>query len=390
MKKKIKVLHIISGLNIGGAETVLYRLLSNLDKNIFESQVISLSDFGPIGNKIRTLGIYVIALGMRRGVPNPLYILRLIILLRKIRPDVIQTWMHHADLIAGIAGKLSGPVPIIWNIRVSSLDKSKEKCTTRWTVKLCALLSHFVPNLIISVAESAKRDAINQGYDGRRIITIPNGVDANIFKPDSQSKRKVRKQLNVPVTSTLIGLIARFDPQKDHQNFIRAASLVWRNFPEAYFLMCGDDVKWENRELNDMILRAGLKSNCFLLGRCDDIPLITASLDIAVLSSSYGEGLPNVIIEAMACGIPCIATDVGDSALIVGNIGKIVPKKNPKLLALGIIELLSIRNYQRIRLGKMARERVLKYFSIERMVASYEKIYKNIYKFKKDYSSFSF
>lgn len=374
----IRILHIISGLNTGGAETVLHRLLSKIDQNTFYSEVISLTDIGTIGKKIKELGVTVKALDMKRGVPNPYYILKIIKIIKEMKPDIIQTWMFHADLIGGIAGRLSGSNPIVWNIRNSSLNDGKIKRTTQWTIAACAKVSHLIPHKIIIVSEKAKMDFIKAGYDKNKIRIVYNGIDTNLFKPNSQAKEIFCKEHVVPEDCFLIGLIARFDPQKDHYNFIKAAHLVSREYPSSYFVLCGEGVVWENTNLVHWINEFDLKNSFRLLGNCENIEQITASLDLAVLTSSYGEGFPNVLAEAMACGVPCVSTNVGDAKTIVGNTGIIVPPNNSEALSNAISNLLAIKESERKKMGLKARQRIENNFSLMNMVKKYEGLYKDI------------
>jgi len=370
----MKMLHIITGLNTGGAETMLYRLLAHMDRALFEPEVISLMDIGPIGKKIQAMGIPVRALGMRQGIPNPLHVIRLIRWLKKDPPHVIQTWMYHADLIGGLAAKLVKDISVNWGIHHSNLDPEYTKRSTIWTVRACAFLSKWLPDQIVSCSEASRRLHIEWGYPIDRIIVIPNGFDYNTHKPDPRARLTMRRELEISDETPLIGLIARFSPLKDHFNFIEAASLLHLRLSEAHFLLCGDDVVWGNTELAGWIKSANIHDRCHLLGRRDDVHQVMAALDIAS-SSSSGEAFPLVIGEAMLCGVPCVVTDVGDSALIVGETGKVVPPKDPQSLACAWFELLKMEKEQRKQLGILARQRVIENFSLDAVVHQYQMLY---------------
>ena len=371
-----KVLHIITGLNTGGAEMMLYKLLSGMDRTTIEVEVISLMDIGPVGRTIQGLGLPVRALGMRRGVPNPLVILRLARWLRKDPPLYIQTWMYHADLIGGLAAK-QADIPVIWGIRHSNLDLQSVKRTTAWTAKACAWLSRWLPARIVCCSEASRRVHRELGYAEDRIVVIPNGFDLAAFKPDPEARLSVRRELGIPEEALLIGLVGRFNPQKDHRTLVAAAAHLCACLPGVQFLLCGDGITWNNLDLAEWITAVDLPGRFHLLGRREDIPRITASLDIAT-SSSSSEGFPNVIGEAMACGVPCVVTDVGDSALIVDKTGRVVPPGDPRALANGWCELIEMGPEGRNRLGLLARRRIEEHFNLPLIVARYEQLYREV------------
>lgn len=375
----MKVLHVITGLGTGGAETMLYRLVSRIDRATFESEVISLIDIGPIGQKIQALGVSVRALGMCPGVPNPLAVLQLAYWLQQDPPQVIQTWMYHADLVGGLAARLAGRIPVAWGIRHSTFEPQTTKRITIWTAMACARLSRWLPARIVCCSEASRRTHAQLGYAADKMVVIPNASDLAVFRPDPAARQSVRQELGIPEKAPLIGLVARFHPQKDHRNFVQAAARLHACVAESHFLLCGDGITWENPELAEWIEAAGIQSQCHLLGRREDIPRLTAAVDIATISSSYGEGFPNVIGEAMACGVPCVVTDVGDSAIIVGETGVVVPPKDPQALAAGWSQLLlDMSREERLQLGFAARQRILERYSLGKIVEQYERLYKSL------------
>jgi len=371
------MLHIITGLNTGGAEMMLYKLLSGMDCENFEAEVVSLMDIGPIGKKIQELGVVVRALGMRQGVPSLPGLLRLVYWLRQNSPHCVQTWMYHADLIGGMSAKLAGGIPVIWGIRHSILEPQYTKRTTLWTAKACARLSRRLPARIVCCSEASRRAHKEMGYAEDRMVVIPNGFDLAAFKPDPEARPAVRRELSIPAEAPLIGLVGRFNPLKDHNNFILAAAHLNACQPDVHFLLCGDGITWENPELVEWIKAAGIQTRCHLLGRREDIPRLTASLDIAS-SSSSSEGFPNIVGEAMACGVPCVVTDVGDSALLVGETGRVVPPGTPRALAEAWREIIEMDPEGRNRLGLLARRRIEEHFRLPLIVARYEGLYEKV------------
>jgi glycosyltransferase involved in cell wall biosynthesis len=375
--RAISILWLISGLEYGGAEMMLYKLLSCMDRTRFTVQVISMIDLGPFSGKIKELGVPLRSLGMRRGIPNPMNVVRLARWIRQARPDVIQTWMYHADLMGGVAAKLAGGIPVAWGIRQSTFSDHGSRRLTIYTMKMCAQVSKWLPTRIVCCSEASRRVHAALGYASRKMIVIPNGFDLSAFKTDSVARESVGAELRIPADAPLIGLVGRFDPAKDHHNFVRAAALLHRSRPDVHFLLCGDDATWENAQLRGWIEQAGIRNRCALLGRRDDMPRLTAALDIAS-SSSFGEGFPNVIGEAMACGVPCVVTDVGDCALIVGPTGRVVPPQNPNALADALGELVELGREGRSQLGAAARRRILEYFNLPDIVGRYESLYQEI------------
>jgi glycosyltransferase involved in cell wall biosynthesis len=390
MLKRTKIVHIITGLSTGGAETMLYKLVSRMDKERFANTVVSLTDKGALADKIEASGVAVEAMGMRRGVPDPRGIWKLRQVIRRHKPDIIQTWMYHADLMGGVAARMAGRIPVVWNIRHSNLDPRENKRTTLWTAKACALLSGKIPRRIVCCSESSRKVHAKLGYDPTKMLVIPNGFDLKAFRPrcgnagmlecwnvgrQAVAVNRGKDCSTVNRSTCLIGMVARFDPQKDHQNLVQAAKILKDQNVDAAFVLCGRDVAWENDLLASWIRQAGLEDRFFLLGPRDDIPMITAGLDIAVLSSAHGEGFPNVLGEAMASEVPCVATDVGDSADIVGDTGLVVPPRDSEALAWAIRELVEMDPEKRSDLGKKARRQIKERFALESVVNKYEDLY---------------
>ena len=381
LNKKIKVLHIITGLSTGGAEMMLYKLVSKIDRGCFDIYVVSLTNIGPVGEKIEKLNIPVVAVGMKRGWRGFFSFsgfFKLLRIVKKYKPDVIQTWMYHSDLIGGLVGKIL-KVPVIWNIRHSNLNPKYNKKTTIWTAKICAKFSKTLPKKIICCSWASKSVHKKLGYDENKMVVIPNGFDLDAFFPDKQAREKVRKELGINDKIIVIGFAARFDPQKDHRNFFEAAKIVYKIYPNVHFLLCGDGISWDNKRLREWIEKSGVKKITHLLGRRDDMKNVYNSIDI-FCSSSYGEGFPNVIGEAMACEVPCVVTNVGDSAIIVKDTGFVVPPKNPEALAEAIIKMIELSEEKRRELGKKARDRIGQNFSIEKVVKEYENLYRKFQK----------
>lgn len=373
----MKIVHVITGLDTGGAETSLARLLSRMDRSRFDSVVVTLREGGALRPRVEALGVPVYSLGLKRGAVDPRGLLRLRHILRRERPDIVQSWMYHADLLSGIAGKLSGRPPVVWNIRNGAIKDVGMRKMTQAVAHACGLTSRLLPTNIVCCSVSARSIHVDLGYDDKRIVLIPNGYDIDAFAPDEQLRQRLRAELDIPESVPLIGIAARFDPIKDHQTFVRAAAMVARAHPDARFLMCGDNITPENQELAGWIREAGMAEKIMLLGRRADMAAIYNGIDI-LASSSITEGFPNTIAEAMACGSPCAVTDVGDAALIVGECGRIAPPSNPEALAGAIASLIDLGEAGRRELGAAARKRIASEFSLSKTTAHYESLYEQI------------
>jgi glycosyltransferase involved in cell wall biosynthesis len=371
----VRIAHVITGLGLGGAETMLFKLLGAMDPAAFQPLVVSLVEPGPMEERIAALGIRVETLSMRRGLPDPGAILRLARLLRLFKPDLVQTWMYHADLVGALAAPLAGRPTLVWNIRQSDLDPRLSRRATRMVARAGALLSHLAPDHIICCSERARTVHRTLGYKDRIISVIPNGFDLNRFRPDRDARAALRTQFGIPSMAPLVGLVARFDPQKDVRTFLEAAALVRAVRQDCHFLLCGLGMDATNTQLRDWIGAARLADAVHLLGPRRDTPEVFAALDLLVSSSAYGEGFPNVIGEAMASGVPCAVTDVGDSALIVGDTGLSVLPRKPDSLAAAICSLLNEGPEGQTARGRAARERIAAQYDLRRVAARYAELY---------------
>lgn len=373
----MKLVLIITGLSTGGAEMMLFKLLKHIDRGRFEPSVVSLTTKGEIGARIEALGIPVYALEMKQGIPSPRKFFQLVKYLRMVKPAVVHTWMYHADLLGGLAARLAGIRALVWGLRHSNLSPKQTKRSTLLVVRLCARFSTWLPRGILSCSERARTVHIGAGYCPDKMAVIPNGFDLSLFAPDASARFAVRAELGLAPVVPLVGLIARDDPQKNHAGFVEAASRVHKELPQVHFVLAGTGIDARNYRLTQAVAESGVGDRFHLLGRRDDIPHLMAALDV-LASSSWGEAFPNVLGEAMACGVPCVVTDVGDSADIVGDTGRVVAPGDVAELARQMVELLRQPDL-RVALGERARQRVQARYEISSVVRRYETFYAELH-----------
>jgi glycosyltransferase involved in cell wall biosynthesis len=373
--KRIKILHVISSLDVGGAEMVLFHLLQNMDASRFENLVVSLIHPGKVGEKIQGLGLPVFSLEMRPGHPTIGSYFRLVELLRRESPDLVQTWLYHADLLGLLAARKVG-VPVLWNIRASNMDMSRYRRLSSLVLKACVRLSGW-PQAVIVNSKSGQAFHERLGYHPRRWVYIPNGIDTDQFRPNPAARVALHNELGLAPDALLIGLIARFDPMKDHENFLLASGLIAAKTSDIHFVLAGNEVDPSNPFFGKYLEIDELRGRLHLLGQRDDIPDLMAALDIASLSS-YGEGFPNTIAEAMSCGTPCVVTDTGDSAYLVEKTGIVVAPKDPQALAEGLQKMISLGIEGRKSLGAAARQRIQLNFQQNEVTRQYEQLYEGL------------
>ncbi|RDY27393.1 glycosyltransferase [Romboutsia weinsteinii] len=367
-----KIIHIITGLDNGGAEMMLYKLLSNIEKGKYDIEVVSMTDEGFFGSKIKDLGIKVHTLDMKKGIPTISGIKKAVNIVKDA--DVVQTWMYHSDLLGLIVCKIAGIKKLIWGIHHSNLDKDKNKKLVLLVAKVNSMLSKYTYK-ITSCSTYATKVHIDFGYDESKFVNIPNGFDLDMYYNREGSRESVCRELNIDSNKKIVCHVARWDILKDYKTLTTSLGIVSKELKDVEFILCGGSIDNNNIELKDLLKQNNISKNTHLLGIRSDIPKIMSAADIFVLSSS-GEAFPNVIGEAMACETPCVVTDVGDCKYIVDQYGTAVEKQNPTELANGIINMLKLGDNELINLGIKSRERVIDNFEISKVVNMFENLYK--------------
>jgi glycosyltransferase involved in cell wall biosynthesis len=372
----MRVLHIITDFDDGGAQAVLCRFVT-ADRNN-EHQVISLMNIGAYGERLLDVGIKVYALDMPKSRLTIAGVVKLYQLIRQIDADIIQTWMYHSDFLGSIIARIAGKKAVVWGIHNTNLDPAKTSASTRAIVRACGLLSKTLPLKIVSCSQEGVRVHAALGYQSQKMVVIPNGYDISEFAPQPDSRRQLRALWQIPEQTTLFGMVARWNPQKDHANLIAALSELQARVQSPWHCVTiGSNMSEDNQVLLELLDRAGIRDRVTLLGIRTDIPAVMSALDFHVLSSAYGEAFPNVVAEAMACETPCIVTEVGDSALIVGDTGWVVQSSDPVGLATAMaaaIGELSNRAALADRQTK-CRERIEENFNLQIMIDRYKDLW---------------
>lgn len=384
MKRAVEVMspntiaHVITGLGTGGAEMMLLRLLTLTDREQWRPIVISLRDRGPIGERIAGLDVPVISLQMRGPLHAATGLWRLRAALRAAAPAIVQGWMYHGNLAGWIGRAVTRrQVPLLWNIRYTpaglELEKRGTAAAIRWGARLSSRPALIIYNSLASAARHAQL-----GYAPTRTQVIPNGLDAAQFAPSPAARAAWRTRIGATAQTVVIGRVGRYHPMKDYPTFLRAVALLPSGPDATRFVLAGEGVHDTNEALTTLIRELGIGDRVRLLGDVCDVHELNAALDIACSSSAYGEAFPTVVAEAMACGVPCVATDVGDSAWVLGGTGIVVRPGEPDALAAACQKLIDAGPEERRRMGTAARERVLQAFTLRAAAAKYDDVYQSV------------
>ena len=371
-----KIIHIITGLEVGGAEQMLKRLLLSDPHSIDNVLVISLSGLGTIGKTLQAQGFTVHALNFSRLSAIPANFWALIKLLKAHKSSIIQTWMYHADFFGGLAARMAGCRNVIWGIRNTFVPQNSRM--TYVLMRFCALLSYTIPKKIICVAEAAKNAHISYGYSAKKMLVIHNGFDFARFDAQQIDATKVRHELGLGADDFIVGCVGRLHLDKGQDVFINAVAFLERvHNRKVHFLLIGRGCDYDNQELLKQLDSFGLISSFLLLGERHDIPECLAAMDVFCMPSRT-EGFPNGLGEAMSMGLPCVATHVGDAKVLAGDAAVIVAADDPMALAAGLTKVICMPAEQRRFLGEKAAIRVRDQFSIDRARERFYALYRDI------------
>lgn len=357
---------------------MLARLVDAAEASQFEHVVLPLIEGGPLTERVREAGALTQALqvhGARNLLTAPA---RLAARLRRLRPDLVQGWLLQGNLAATVGVSLGRlHCPVLWNVRWTLYDLDSERFSTRTLLRISGRLARQPRRIVFNSRLSVSQHAAI-GYPSERARLIPNGFDVDHFHPDPAARVAVRRELEIPADAAVLGMVARYHPMKDHAMSLRAAARLAERRPNAVFVYAGRGVDAGNDELKGLIDALGLAGRVRLLGERRDVARLYASLDVYWLSSAaqgIAEGFPNVIAEAMACGVPCVATEIGDAATIIGQTGRVVPSRDWRAFADATAELLDAGPATLGRLGAQARARIESQYSLDVVARAYDALY---------------
>ncbi len=373
----MKVTHVIIGLNVGGAELMLKRLIeSHREQTGIEHSVISLTDRGVLGEQLAKQGVAVHCLGMSSIIKGPVTFFKLRKLLQTLRPDVVHTWMYHADFLGGLAVRSIGMRNLVWCIRSTDISKGSSKVTLLIR-KLCASLSGRLPRVIVCAADASRQVHEAVGYAPDKMQVIPNGFELEKLSSTKSNGACVRDELDISNDCTLVVSVGRYNPVKDHKTFIEAAGQVAAQRHDVKFMLVGRDLERSNPQLMALIEATGQSDAFYLLGERNDVPACLQASNVFCLHS-VTEGFPNVLGEAMAVGLPCVTTDVGDAAYLLDNPEWVVPAATPDRLAEKLNALLSLSVAERKALGQAAASRIREHFTMDVISCRYYDLYTSL------------
>ena len=373
IQKKTKIVHVIVGLGVGGAERLLESLIARSDGSVFEHEVITLTSTGEMGNRLANSGVRVIEFGLpslARAMSN----------FSEVRSslksaDVVHSWMYHANVIGGAL--TPGGKPLLWSFHATELEKKYTKIHTRFFVYFCKVLSQYMPAFSVYCSSSSKDYHNTLGYDTRNSCVINNGVDVEHFKPAPKDRHSTRAALGLD-GKFVIGSVSRWHPQKDHMTLLRAFSEVRKNVDNLHLLLCGEGLSSTNQELVTAIEKFGLRQHVSLLGPQANVQKILVGLDVFAFSSAFGEALPLALCEALACGVPAIVTDVGECSAVVGNAGWVVQPRDVSAFASAIFDAWSADVSVRQRIAEAARSRIVSHYDVRAVATQYGDLYSKL------------
>lgn len=377
MNRRFSIVYVSTGLEGGGAEMMLYQLLSHLNLDRFQVSVISLIEPGVLGAKFQAAGIPVYSIGMKRGLPTIPTLWRLVQTIRKLQPDLLQGWMYHGNLAAQMASFLLGnSIPVLWSIHASINPTILANPARKALIQAGSKFSRF-PAQILFVSKTSQQCHEKMGYYAEKCLAIPNGFDTELFSPNPAAKAIVRQELGLAPETIIIASFARYHPVKDHPNFLHAAAKLHQDYPDVHFLLAGENIDSSNDPLQQLIQSLALTQRVHLLGARQDVPTLMAGVDM-VTSASASEAFPMIVGEAMSCGVHCVVTNVGDSSWIVGDTGSVVPPQDAPALAAAWAKSIELGSEGRAALGDAARARIIEHFTLARIVDRYESLYKSV------------
>ncbi len=371
------VVLLTRSLDVGGSERQLVQLALGLHRRGVPVLVVTFYDGGSLEAELVQAGVPRASLSKRGRWDVIGFLVRLALALKRARPAVAYGFLATANTLLALLEPLIPGTLIVWGVRASAVDLSRYDVAARFSYWLERTLSG-LPDLVIANSEAGRRHVLTVGFPRRKVVVVPNGIDTDRFRREEDGRRRVRAEWGLRGDEPLVGLVARLDPMKDHAGFLQAARLVADEVPGARFVCVGDGPTSSRRALQDAAEALNLEPRVIWSGQRQDMPAVLSALDVACSSSSFGEGFSNSLAEALSCGVPCVGTDVGDTAILLGEIGRLVPPRDPAALAAAILDLLRLPAGDRSELQGRARARIAESYSadalVERTVAAWSAV----------------
>ena len=372
-QRQVRICHIITGLHQGGAEKLLWKLVAQSSRDKQRHHVIALRSGGNIFEEMKRQGLSVTTISLDYIGDGPRGMLELIRILRRRRPDIVQTWLYHADLLGGLAARAAFVPRIVWGLHNERLPDDVPT-STRAVFAACRSLAAVIPTQIISCSHRGAQNHIAAGYPAERMRVIENGVDADRFSLKTTKREQTRASWNVDDQNFVIGFPARLSPEKGHRNFFDAVRRVRQRIPGLRLVLCGRETGEASERLTGWLDEFGLDSVTIRLGPFSEMPSFYAASDL-VCSASSSEAMPLTILEALACEKAVVATDVGDVARVLKGIGNVVPPGNPEALGHALLEVFQETAEERQRRGQRGRRLVERSYTLRTCLESYMQLY---------------
>lgn len=377
MSPRKTILHVITGVDVGGAEFMLARTVAQSDRSRYRHVIVSMKGEGDLSRQLRAAGAELISLSLNTPASLLCEFLRLRRLIRREQPAAVQTWLAHATLFGSLAAWSAGNRRVIWCVHTGNQDPSRVAREIRIINHILGALSRALPRIIVSVSEAASRHCIRLGFPQNRIRLIPNGTDTAAFQPDPAAGAALRREFQIPENAPLVGIVGRNTPEKDFATFFRAALQLQDALPQTHFLLCGKGLEPSMPEAREFLPQSVHPENFHFLGIRKDVARVYNACTIVVLTS-VSEAFPLVLGEAMACGVPVAATDVGDCRLLVGDGGEIAPPRQAEAIASSWAALLRLPSPDYHALSGRARQRIVTHYSMRPCMERYEELYEQL------------
>lgn len=363
----MSILFLLRSLNVGGAERQLLLLASGLQQHGYSVKVVIFYAGSPLEQEAKALGVQIVDLKRQGRWDLIPFFLRLVRFIKREQPEILHSYLQVPNIWSAFVKLVLPDTKVVWGIRASNIEWKDYGWQWQATDKAESLLAN-IPDWMICNSSAGLEHHVQKGYPRRKMSVVRNGIDTERFFPDRKLGRALRAMWGVQENQTLIGMVGRIDPVKDYPDFLQAAAWLAQERPEVRFVCVGGGPDALLGEYSDLAHSLHVQDVLIWAGEQTEMLQVYNALDLLVLSS-VSEGVSNVLGEAMACGIPCVATDVGDSAQLIGSVGELVPARDPEALKQGMLQLLKRIETDGTRLNTQARQWIMEQFSVAKLVS---------------------